>query len=359
MTSNLGQLSVNDSHSLYLGDAKPIVALNTGLENEELNKIINWPRKVAFKAANGKYISVERFFFPTTPPLCYEYIQATKNVMDKDCEFEVITFPENYIALKCSNGYYLNEGVNKKDERCFLTEINEHCKFRYISVGDNKVALKCFSNLFLTNVDTQGSILFTKDQIEQSSIFIIDENIIKKEMVNVRYDLDNALVTTIKPLTTIIATVINPLDEPITKVLTFTYMRSLEGTWSNEVGVSVEITCGIPNVADSKFTVTVSSSYSHQWGGSETESTEVSDATEVVVSPKTILSVQIFVWRAQINVNFIYDVYRMLADGTTQIEGGLRGFYTNVDCYESEAVPVNIRPYEGNDSFINPVQKAL
>jgi hypothetical protein len=171
------------------------------------------------------------------------------------------------------------------------------------------------------------------------------------------------LVTTIKPLTTIIATVINPLDEPITKVLTFTYMRSLEGTWSNEVGVSVgvaaEITCGIPNVADSKFTVTVSSSYSHQWGGSETESTEVSDATEVVVSPKTILSVQIFVWRAQINVNFIYDVYRMLADGTTQIEGGLRGFYTNVDCYESEAVPVNIRPYEGNDSFINPVQKAL
>jgi hypothetical protein len=79
-----------------------------------------------------------------------------------------------------------------------------------------------------------------KTRLDQFCQFEIGENLIRKVYRDLIYDLDGATITELKPLVTQVAHIPNTTKDPITKTLTFTYEKSEEGTWQNEVGVMVD-----------------------------------------------------------------------------------------------------------------------
>lgn len=313
--------------------------------DQTIDQTVDWPPVITLKADNGKYLSrIHRGG--------QDNCEASKSPADTFCEFQVEVLPDHFIALKGDNGKYLSRiRRGTIDFAEFAKEqIDPFCRFRYYHLGDNKVGLKGDNGMFLSRIHRNGqdNIEAAKATLDDYSRFVVGENLVKKEFTDIEYELDAASVKDEEALVTMASVIHNPLETAITKTLTFTYTKSEVGTWNNEVGVSVgvetEFKVGVPFIAEGKIKVSVDASYTHAWGGSEEKTREVTDSTEVSVPAKTRLKVQVIVKRALIDVNFTYTIKRLLTNGETTSQEGLRGVYRNVESYESDVVILDVAP---------------
>lgn len=108
----------------------------------------------------------------------------------------------------------------------------------------------------------------------------------------------------------------NDSDGEANQTLTYSYEKSKVGTWNNTagvtLGVSTTFSAGIPFVISAEFEVSVSASYSHEWGGEVGETETISSPTTVTVPPQEKAQATIIIRNAQIDVGFT----RTLTPGT-------------------------------------------
>jgi hypothetical protein len=345
--ANQEPMTIPESEPVDMGEAKCSSAVRGATEiDQTIDQTIDWPPVITLKADNGKYLSR---IYRRGQDNC----EASKSPADTFCEFQVEVLPDHFIALKGDNGKYLSRiRRGPIDFAEFAKEqIDPFCKFRYYHLGDNKIGLKGDNGMFLSRIyrDGQDNIEVAKTTLDDYSRFEVGENLIKKEFADIEYELDTASVKEEEALATMASVIHNPLETAIQKTLTFTYTKSEVGTWNNEVGVSVgvetEFKTGVPFLAEGKIKVKVDASYSHSWGGSEATTREVADSTEVSVPAKTRLKVQVIVKRALIDVNFTYIIKRLLTNGETTSQKGLRGVYRNMESYESDVVILDVAPF--------------
>lgn len=335
MKGNGEPMTISYSEPVNLGEANgPQVAL----VDINMDPKINWPESITLQSDNGKYLS----------RMGDHGCEPSKSDPDRFCDIKVEEIgkadADRNIALKGDNGRYLSRwGGNGGTPYAYFAkgEIDPFCVFRYYSLPDNKIALKGDNNQFLSRYTKDGRdiIVVGKGDADKFSRFTVGEYLLKKEITDIVYHPDEQSITEVEPLVTVTSIVHNPLDTDVIKTLKYKHTKSVVGTWNNEIGISVGLETvfktGIPYIAEGKIKVKFDASYKGSWGGSEGETHEIEDSTEVRVPPKTSLKVQVVVKRATINVNFTYNIRRMLTDGTLTIQDGLKGVYHNVESYES------------------------
>lgn len=128
----------------------------------------------------------------------------------------------------------------------------------------------------------------------------------------------------------------NDSDGEANQTLTYSYEKSKVGTWNNTagvtLGVSTTFSAGIPFVISAEFEVSVSASYSHEWGGEVGETETISSPTTVTVPPQEKAQATIIIRNAQIDVGFTYKEKILWMNGQSE-ENVKSGVYKNVDSW--------------------------
>ncbi|KAK0239689.1 hypothetical protein EDD85DRAFT_997450 [Armillaria nabsnona] len=164
------------------------------------------------------------------------------------------------------------------------------------------------------------------DYIRDSSRFEVVQAAIKNEIVNVQYDINGAAVREVAPVIALSTSVRNDSDGDASQALQYSYEKSKVGTWNNTAGVTIGTSMSF------SAEISVSASYSHEWGGEEGITETVTSTTTVIVPPKKKARATIIVRNAQIDVGFTYTERILWANGTNE-ETKKTGIYENVDSW--------------------------
>ncbi|KAK0505340.1 hypothetical protein EDD18DRAFT_1128846 [Armillaria luteobubalina] len=174
------------------------------------------------------------------------------------------------------------------------------------------------------------------DYIKDASRFEIVQAAIKNEIINVEYDINGATVREAAPIIALSTSVRNDSDGDASQALQYSYEHSKVGTWNNTAGItlgmSTTFSAGVPFVASAEYEISVSASYSHEWGGQEGTTETVTSTTTVTVPPKKKARATIIIRNAQIDVGFTYTERILWANGTNE-EAKKTGVYNNVDSW--------------------------
>lgn len=135
--------------------------------------------------------------------------------------------------------------------------------------------------------------------------------------------------------------VCNDSNGNINQTLTYTYKKWTIGTWNNSIGIEIgaktTFKAGIPFVANAKFEISISASYSHEWGGKEGTKQIVTSSTTVTVPPKKKACATIVVRNTQIDAPFSYTQRTLWSNGTSQDVKKI-GIYNNVNSWHVDVV---------------------
>ena len=168
-------------------------------------------------------------------------------------------------------------------------------------------------------------------------IFTVSEPIISKEIHDVVYDIPKASLLDVPPIIALNTTIRNDSkSSDIQQTLSYSYERSKVGTWNNtagiEVGTQASFSAGVPFIASAKFQISVSASYSHQWGGSVGTVETVSDSTLIAVPAGKKGEVAVLVKKKKLDVSFTYKETIIYKDGNKKTNDK-NGVYSNVESY--------------------------
>lgn len=222
------------------------------------------------------------------------------------------------------------------------TEIDYACKFKVIITGDNKLCLQAYNGKFIGLSYLYGInyLLPNQSSINQYSSFEVGEPLVKKEIIHINYDLPLALKTEVTPDVVMEAKVSNPSLQTVSQTLSYEYTKSEEGTWNNsagvEVGVATTFKAGIPFLAEGEIEVSVTGSYSHEWGGSTGIEKKITSSTQVNLNPQSEGTARVTVKKALISIPFSYIERRTYLDGTVEDREVKTGVYENVESYYVE-----------------------
>lgn len=196
------------------------------------------------------------------------------------------------------------------------------------------VDLTIDGNANVKNYYVAGLFGKSGDDIDSLGFYLVEDPIVREAVQNFAYDLSHAPPASPMTLNTIM--VENRSSEPQTSLISFTEDVSSTSEWSHAAGVmvgaSVEISAGIPLIAEGSLTVSVEASYDYSWGGSLTTSRQFNYQANVDVAPGKKLSASVIVSKAQISIPWTatYVVERARSGiYTRQISGTYSGVSTH------------------------------
>ncbi|XP_071814564.1 uncharacterized protein [Apostichopus japonicus] len=155
---------------------------------------------------------------------------------------------------------------------------------------------------------------------------------------NVEYSLDDHKILDNQPSTIARTVVINSgtTTQKTTRTLEYSYEESY--TWNNaaggEVEVTTEVSAKVPFFGDGKVSLSVTASYSHEWGGSTTVTKTDSVGVQVEVQRCSSKSAIITGTRYSIDVPYVARLITVYEDGTQGIRDNYHGIFRGVEVNE-------------------------
>lgn len=266
-------------------------------------------------------------------------IKFTKHSIDQYCYMRLIKQIEgtNKIIFAMDNGRivctYPSEYVHSTDN------INDPSAiFEFIRLEDGNFAMRASNGKFVSAYDLGGitSLKACKVVIDKFCRFKIEEPYYKKQIVRVDYDLAKATIKDETPISAGSLHVENKSSEPSSSTVTYSFEKSVEGTWNNTVGteltVATSFSAGVPFIADTKLEISVTASASHSWGGSEGKRTTFSGQVSTTVPPMKKGVLKAMVANATMVVPFSYRTKTWYNNGEI-IEKNEKGSYVNLESY--------------------------
>ena len=270
---------------------------------------------------------------------------------DADCTFEVIRLSDDRISLKGANGKIVNQIASSVDNTWFRCAGDKGgAPFHVIHLPGNEIYLHSWTTMesFVTTRElTDKLALAGTTYAGPECVFTVSEPIVSKEVVTVVYDLPKALTWDVPPVIALKTTIRNDSQiSDIQETVAYSYQRSKVGTWNNTAGVEIgaepSFSVGVPFVASADFTLSVTASHSHKWGGSEGVEETVSSSTQITVPPGKKGEATVLVKRKAIDIPFRCKEKVVYKDGTTKITDK-DGVYHNIESY---AVDVQVGEWE-------------
>ena len=279
------------------------------------------------KDRHGRYLSIR------SGPV-YSTLTFRQGDPDLDCVFEAIkTIPEWY-NLRARNGNHI--------QRYYLTwysaDSGSTPAFNVITSTGNRVYFKDnygTSRFMSSDLWDTGSPI-ARDYINESSLFEIVQAAVKNKITDVKYDIPDGKVRQAVPLIALSTSVRNDSDGDVNQTLSYTYEKWSVGTWNStagiEIGAKTTFEAGVPFVVSAEFEISVSASYSHEWGGEVGQKQTVSSSTTVTVPPKKKARAKIIIRNAQIEIGFTYTQEILWSNGQSE-KTVKTGIYNNVDSW--------------------------
>ncbi|KAK0434816.1 hypothetical protein EV421DRAFT_1740654 [Armillaria borealis] len=285
------------------------------------------PKWVYIRDRNGRYLSVR------SGPV-YGTLTFRGGDADITSAFQAVPQGSRY-SFQGSNSNYVMRYYNDWYSCDGGTGGISILSFQVITSTGNYIYLKDPSRFPSSDLDANGRPI-AYDYIKDSSRFEIVQAAIKNEIFDVNYDISGAQIREATPVIALSTSVRNDSDGDASQTLTYSYAKSKVGTWNNTagvtLGVSTTFSAGVPFVASAEFEVSVSTSYSHEWGGEEGETETISSSTTVIVPPKKKARATIIIRNAQIDVGFTYKERILWTNGQSE-ENVKSGVYKNVDSW--------------------------
>lgn len=253
-------------------------------------------------------------------------------------------------AINCGGDGYLIQAT--KDQ------IDDWCKFKVILGDGNKIALLPY--YFIQNnwdwhflcvywCRKRNNVAANIRSLNKYSLMEVGEPILRKEIINIQYDVDSFEKTEVTPEVALRTTVKNDGTADVTQTLAYEYTKSVEGTWNNsagiEIGVAATFKAGIPLLAETEIEISTKASYSHEWGGSTSTEKKISSSTQVVVPARSKGKAKVIVKKALISVPFSYTERRTYLNGKTEDVIVKTGVYENVEAYDVDVQTYDFVPY--------------
>ncbi|KAK0185193.1 hypothetical protein F5146DRAFT_1071820 [Armillaria mellea] len=286
------------------------------------------PKWVYIRDRNGRYLSVR------SGPV-YGTLTFREGDTDITSAFQAVPRGSRYSFQGSNTKYimrYYNGWLSCDDPTSVATFQIITTTGNYVYLKDNYVQTARFPS---SDLDTHGRPI-CYEYIKDSSRFEIIQAAIKNEIFDVNYDISGAQIRDATPIIALSTSVRNDSDGDANQTLTYSYEKSKVGTWNNTagvtLGVSTTFSAGVPFIASAEFEVSVSASYSHEWGGEEGETETISSSTTVTVPPKKKARATIIIRNAQIDVGFTYKERVLWTNGQSE-ENVKSGVYKNVDSW--------------------------
>lgn len=281
-----------------------------------------------------------------------EEIKFTKDEIDQYCYLNVFEQINgtNKIKLKLDNGNYVYTHSNQYIHSGGNASVFELIKLE--NEGENIYAIKSSNGNFVAVYDKNGmhNLKADRNSIDRYCKFKIEEPIIKKEIINIKYDISKAVIKQTSPEIAARQNVENnSYDSNTISRIGYSYKKSETGTWNNTVGVELTVgmsfEAGVPFIASANFEVQISTSYSHEWGGSKTIEKEINGQLEVSIPPRKKGTVSIIVSKASMDVPFTYTIKTRYLNGEIVERKDINGIYRNLESYliqgdTSELIPI-------------------
>jgi hypothetical protein len=271
----------------------------------------------------------------------HDGLACNKREPDADCTFEVIHLSDGRISLKGAIGKIVNKvnlGANDAWFACY--GVGGGAPMDIIHLKGNQIYLQCSvaGSTFMTNrKHSYQNGVIASSYAGSDCLFTISEPIISKEIVGVVYDLPKAHMWDVPPLIALSTTVRNDSHtSEVVQTIAYSYTRSKVGTWNNaagvEIGAETSFEAGVPFIASVDLTISVSASYSHEWGGSEGVEETISSSTQITVPPRKKGNVIVLVKNKAMDISFTCKEKILYKDGKTKIIDK-KGVYNNVESY--------------------------
>lgn len=281
-------------------------------------------------------------------------VKFTKNEIDQYCYLNVYEQIDktNKIKLKLDNGNYVFTHSNQYIHSGGINNVTDFELIKLENEGDNIYAIKSTNGNFVSVYDKSGMhhLRADRNSIDKYCRFKIEEPIIKKEIINIKYDISKAVIKQTSPEISARQNVENnSYDSNTISRIGYVYKKSETGTWNNTVGVELTIgmsfEAGIPFIASANFEIQISTSYSHEWGGSKSIEKEINGQLEVSIPPRKKGTVSIIVSKASMDVPFTYTTKTRYLNGEIVEKNDINGIYRNLESYliqgdTSELMPI-------------------
>ena len=303
----------------------------TDVYTGDINAAIILPKWVYIKDRHGRYLAVR------DGPV-YATITFRQGDPDLNCAFEAIPTGSRYMfkarSGKCIMRYYSG---------WYSSDSGTTPSFQIITSTGNRVYLKDSygPSLFMSDELNDKGAPVAHDYINESSQFEILQAAIKNEITDVKYDIPGGKVREAVPLIALSTSVRNDSDGDVNQTLSYAYEKWSVGTWNNtagiEIGAKTTFKAGVPFVTSAEFEISVSASYSHEWGGEDGEKQTITSSTTVTVPPKKKARATIIVRNAQIDVGFTYTQEILWSNGQSE-KFVKTGIYNNIDSWHVDVV---------------------
>jgi hypothetical protein len=296
------------------------------------------PKWVYIKDMDGLYLSVRSS--PTNRTLTFRSGEP-----DLSCAFGATVANWNSSSYKFlgSNGNNIMRWTNEFSRWYSCDVIASFPHFQVITSTGNFVYLKdnMIPTGFKSSVLNANGAPLARDFINESSRFEILQAAVKNEITDVKYDIPGGKVLEAAPLIALSTSVRNDSNGDVNQTLTYSFEKWSVGTWNNaagtEIGSKATFTAGVPFISSAEFEISVSASYSHEWGGEEGQRQTITSSTTVTVPPKKRARATVIVRNAQIDVGFTYTQSILWSNGQSE-QTARTGIYNNVDSWHVDVV---------------------
>ena len=272
--------------------------------------------------------------------ITFDSLRSIYGVPDHNTTFEVVPYgSERQITLKGANGKFVNQYWDSSIGSYFRCAGDEGVSFDIIHVKGNQISLRSYTTKPVFITSRQAS---NKDGVAGSSfadtdtLFTVSEPIITKDILDVHYDLANAVMLEVPPTIALTET-IHSETHPVQQTFSYSYQHSKVGTWNNtagiELGVETTFKADVPFMASGGVKASLKASYSHQWGGSEGTQETVASSTQITISPRRNVKVTVLVKNKKMDIKFHCKQKIVYKNGTTKISDK-DGVYHNVESYD-------------------------
>lgn len=265
-------------------------------------------------------------------------VTVIKTIPDPSCEVTVEYLPSNpdEFYLRTSQGGYF-QFHKKKNGHIDHSPTKKFPKrpisFTLLDLGDSGTDTYVFraTNGRFLNLTVNEKNRVILGGFEGAKIRIGDPSI-KKLTRNIVYALESSTITDLTPEIVLKTTVRNDSQSGSTQSLTYSYLVSHKGSWTNAIGVALPADtvakAKIPCLVDGR--ITTAENYSHVELRSNIETKTATSLVSIPASTRGVASVLIY--KAQIQVPFTYNEEVWYQSGQHN-ELTKHGTYSNVVTY--------------------------
>ncbi|KAK9671391.1 hypothetical protein RND81_12G027000 [Saponaria officinalis] len=261
----------------------------------DYDTVVVLPKFVAFKGSNGLYY---KHF--SVGDDCYAHF-SVNDIGDPNILCEIINTSNGHIRVKAVNyggtdNYWEYFGECQDLIVCERDNpTNPNQRFAVIKVDKNVVALRCIGNnkiCRMADIDSaynKDRLVATADGVIKEAYFEVVEPMFRRTVTTYEFDLDNARIYEVSLLYSDEHVWDNYTDETQSGTANGTISTTKSHTFSNNItvsaGVKTTFESGIPFIFEAKFEISLSGSYSRQWGETKEQEQQVGNIFTVVVKP--------------------------------------------------------------------------